>query len=266
MASAPLVTCVPMTVPPRRFPTVCLCAALLAAGCVELPTGTDVRLVSGETRAALQMAEELPDLAALLEKHGAPEELDGPRDAWRGSWDHNGPVGREIRAGVYDRAVPFLAGELGPPELDRLLQRVEQVVDQADRLPDIPLPMQVRPSVERARASAESAGQRLAMGEDEAALRAILEAADALRAVAPRKVARELVQEARDAVEAVGEPEWDASGEAMAVGNPVSVSERDLERARRLQRGADRALERGQYEKAIRRAYYARQLLEDGRH
>jgi len=72
-------------------------------------------------------------------------------------------------------------------------------------------------------------------------------AADALWQVSPRQVATELIERAEKFL-----------GRNPAFG---SYSQEELIRIRRLMYGASEALDAGDYPRAIRRAYYACQLL-----
>ena len=84
-------------------------------------------------------------------------------------------------------------------------------------------------------------------GDAVRALELSMDAADALWEVSPRQVAADLIQRAE---EALGRNP-----------GPDAYSQEELTRVRRLMYGASEAVEEGDYPRAIRRAYYACQLL-----
>jgi hypothetical protein len=95
-----------------------------------------------------------------------------------------------------------------------------------------------------------AAGARAeAHGDLARALEAYLSASERLRLLTPRAVAGRLVREGVAALAAVGAVE-EGTEEALA-----------RHRADRLLKGARQALERGDFELAIRRAYYGRELM-----
>jgi hypothetical protein len=105
----------------------------------------------------------------------------------------------------------------------------------------------LREALDKAKGSYADAWAAFREGEGVGALSLILQSVDALWEVSPRQVAFELVQKAEGAL-----------GRNQASG---TYSEEELTRIRRLTTGAAEALEEGDYPQAIRRAYYACQLL-----
>ena len=84
-------------------------------------------------------------------------------------------------------------------------------------------------------------------GDGWAAIEAMLRSADALRSVSPYQVASGLLNRARMSLRRIGEL--------------PSYSQEELAQIRRLTSGAEEAFADGDYPRAIRRAYYACQLL-----
>jgi hypothetical protein len=98
----------------------------------------------------------------------------------------------------------------------------------------------------------------LAEGRDVEALSAALEASDLIREVGPESVGRLLLARAEARL---GTLESSAEPAEAGDGGGVDLGQVDLERGRRLIRGARLALEDGDYVRAIQRAYYACQVL-----
>ena len=93
----------------------------------------------------------------------------------------------------------------------------------------------------------------LAQGRLAESLAQALQAADLLREVGPEAVSRMLLARAETQLEQLRAR---ASGDDSARGVPEQVG-----RGQRLIRGAHEALEEGDYMRAIRRAFYACQVL-----
>jgi len=102
-------------------------------------------------------------------------------------------------------------------------------------------------ALERAGELNREARSLLAEGRGEEALALALGAADALWEVSPQQVGAELLLRATDALGRIREDD--------------AYTEEELIRIRRLMHGAQEAMESGDYPGAIRRAYYACQLL-----
>ena len=204
-------------------------------------------LVAAETHGALAMATDLPDLPELSRRSQDPEALAGAADLWTRSWD-DGDEGARMRQEAYTRAVPSIAAALGPSGVRGVLDPLLATIDAARAMDPSELPGFVTKGVERSAVLARDAETALDERDLGRALLLSLEAADGLRELGPEEVARELVFLAE---------------EALAVGNggAGSASSLDLERSRHLVKGAEEAMERNDFLRAIRRAFYACQLL-----
>ena len=242
----------------------------LVSACAELGlAGPDVDLVTKETHPALAGLEELPDLPELMDRADSAEDLDGMVADWEDSWNRGLSEGRQVRMQGYDRAVPLLARKLDRAELKEAVDGLVDALSGAgnvdvDRLPEV-----AREELARAKELGQRAEAGLENGsEPEEILRATLEAGDALRALSPQSVARETIRMAELSVATAeqGGPADEGQGGTLSGGNAAdAMPAADLERAQRLARGAERAFERGEYRKAIQRAFYAHQIAENGR-
>ncbi|HEX6937870.1 MAG TPA: hypothetical protein VF158_00550 [Longimicrobiales bacterium] len=237
-----------------------LLAAALAAACTDAPTEPLALVVAAETEAALRVAEALPTLPQVVDRLVAAGRLD-PADAAtlaaaRSLWVEADGVAdaasaRLLRRRAYAQAAPAVARALGPAglaEAETGLRRWIELAGAAASGAELPGIAAALADGRALLAAAQSARQR-GRSDREAAL--LLEAADRLRETTPGAVARRLILQAEEALE--------ARRGAAAPG----AMERDAawRRAERLVDGAREALEAGDPVRAIRRAFYARQLL-----
>lgn len=238
-----------------------LLAPVLAAGCEDDPSGPEAFIVAAETEATLALALDLPTLPSLVARvlearTGDAAVLAEARALWVEAEAANDPESANaLRAAAYDLAAPVLAAGLEPQELTAVLRRLERWSRVAGRVLDGTVFPEVgtalaegRPLLARARAAA-------AAGDAAAAVREALAAADHLATTTPGGVALRLIRQ----VEARFDRLHGAHGEGEAVA--PAVDDLAYARAQRLLRGAREALGRGDHVLAIRRAYYARQLL-----
>ncbi len=232
-------------------------ATLLLAGCSDVPT-QPATLVTSETQAALKVASALPTLPELVAKAHASAALDEARTARlahaQNSWQLAEVLGAgeqsdALRIQAYDEAVPALAPILSDDEIavaqKRLLDwaALAGSIVQARALPGFTEALRQGKSLVQQGVQDRLAGDRVA------ALEKTLTAADVLAATTPRGVALSLTR---------------AAELALAIAQRISpdrLSAEELQRAERLVRSAREALGDEDYERAIRRAYYARQLL-----
>lgn len=229
----------------RRPATLALLAVVYVAGCRDAARDPVAALVAGETRGALALRAELPALPDLAVRGGVEDGVADAVELWHVSWDGNPTEGRELRAEAYRRAAPALADALGPAEARRMMDDVGLAlgaVGTLDREALGPLDAEVA----RARTLHDRAEHSLTAGDLARAFHLEMEASDALRAVAPPVVARSLLIRAEA---------------AMADGAAAALAAEDRERAHRLVEGARRAAQAGDWSRAIRRAFYASQLL-----
>ena len=204
-------------------------------------------VVSAETQGVLLLVLERSGLPGLVSEAGRADELREVSEQWEASWDMTLIQARAARAEVYGLAAPALADGLG---LDALTVATDEV-GHALAIIDGLTPDDLAPSIERRVGMAAAAHQRaraaLDVGDTEDAVRALLEASDALREVTPRRLATLLRAIAEDALGRIVDRD--------------TYPEETLQRAERLTKGAGSAIDAEDYTTAIRRAYYAVLLL-----
>lgn len=222
-------------------------AAALGA-CRDAPTDPLVGLVAQEAYAALALGVSFPDPGAWRASGWLEAEEAEALEAWRASWDLPAAEGREAREGTYRVLAAGVARHAERSALEIELTLLAEGVARAEGLVGEGSPPHVVRGIEAARAQRAAAALALAAGDTPAAAAALLRGGDALREVGPEAVARSLVGEAEAGLGSISEPH--------------PYSEQELERLRRLVRGGRQALEEGDWVLAIRRAFYAKALLE----
>ena len=243
-----------------------LLAAVLAfaiAACdADVPTAL---VVAAESEAALQIAEELPALPwfiSRIESSGSQMEPDTRRilsiasSLWEESLMTRAASPQlELRATVYDVAIPILAERVSHADLEAAHEALSRWLGlAADVVAEAGIGALNDRMVEGRRLTDRLAEMLGASEIDEvAALTTALRAADVLLETTPRLIALRLTA----AAEALHAERADASSSRVNAMDPI-----DLARAERLLRGAREALARRDYTLAIRRAFYARQLLD----
>jgi len=247
--------------------------AIPAIGCDDAPTAPDALVVAAETGHALRIAAQLPTLPRLVERVLAVDgasgdgaiaartpdtrsDLQQARSLWIDA-EATGP-GREgaaLREAAYGLASPALAAALGPDALLAVRDTLARWVRLADAaFGELGLEG-VSAAIAEGRARLDDARARLDEGDDVAAADAILRAADRLRETTPGAVAGRLIREGERAL-------LRATPGAGSAGSPAADSLAIAHRrADRLLRKAREALADGDDVRAIRRAFYAGQLL-----
>ena len=229
-------------------------ASLCGAGCRDAQDGDPLAVVLDErTRGALSLERAIPSLPEVVETASAS--FESARDSaashwvgrWEASWLLEPPRGRTVRGAVYDEAVEPLAHALGPEGVERVLRSTGEAAAEAATTDRIELPPPYRIRVEEAEDLVARGREALDAGASAHALRAALEAADRMRAVSPESVAHLLLARARRAAAEAGRP---------------PETEDEGERIDRLIRGAETAMEEGDFRRAVHRAYYACRLLD----
>lgn len=211
-------------------------------------------LLTPETEGALALRMELPSLTGFALSRGpGAEGLDQDRVAswisrWEASWLMDPLEGHQVRTEVYDDAMAPLARAVDPGETRAALRDVAAASRLVDDATLRRLPLFYRVRVEEARRLVVWGEGVLAAGNGTEALRAAFEAADRMRTVNPLNVATELLNRA-----ALARRDMD--------GTPSTRGAADTQRVDRLIRGAETALEEGDFHRAILRAYYACRLL-----
>jgi len=238
----------------RFFLALTLTSSLAAlAACGDDPTDPDGLLDSAEAEVVMRSAAALPLLPEFLEKADAEGEpghatLLRARELWDSGtspWDP-GSAGRRRLAVGY--ALPVLLEAVPPEEWTSSRVRVDAWMTTAGSM----LRHLSLPAVE---ARLDAAGRQLdradQAGSDRERVRFLLLASSELVETTPRYVARSLAADADAAVRSAAQ-------------RPANVlSPAALERAERLRDWAVRAVEEGDYLRAIHRAHYAIQLVEE---
>ena len=221
-------------------------AGLCLAGCRDAPGDPLAALVAPETQGALALRAELPALPDLAVRGGVEERVEEALELWELSWTGDPAESRELRAEAYRRAAPEVADALGREEARRMLDDMGLALSAVATLDEAALEADLRAEVARARTLHRKAERALDAGDLAGTFALEMEAADALRAIAPPVVANSLLIRAEAALEA------DAD---------TALSEEDRERVERMVEGARRAADAEEWSRAIRRAFYASQLL-----
>ncbi|MBI4540057.1 MAG: hypothetical protein HY704_11180 [Gemmatimonadetes bacterium] len=221
--------------------------------CRDAPVEPSVLLVAGEARAAVSLQGEVPSLPGLARDLKLEAELGTALELWMRGWTLPEAEGAALREAAYAEAIPVLAGALAPAAVDSLLTMLDRWRRMVAGLNGGALPGPLGEAVVRILEELAAGRRALSDAVPSLAILSALRASDLLRGVSSPVVADMLI---RDAAQRLAErPDTGAA--------PLSVR-----RARRLVQGARHAFEAGDFDRAIRRAYYATRLLEapaDGR-
>jgi hypothetical protein len=225
----------------------CVALTLLVSACEDRANDPLAMAVAPETHGALLLTEGMPTVSDLVQEHGLETQVAGELDAWWSSWDLDSREGPKSRASIYPSVSRILYPYLMEEGVADLLARNEENLRAAQSVELLLVADAVDAAMRNAWRYHNEAVAALRRGMGELALGLALRSADAVREVSPEQVARALLRTADDALRR----------------NPETppYSEEELTRIRRLTSGAEEALETGDYPRAIRRAYYACQLL-----
>ena len=225
----------------------CVISTLFVSACMDAGTNPLGLAVAPETQGAVLFARGLATVPQLLSDHGLAAEGAAETEAWWDSWSLNDSDGSRLRSKIYHSASQRLYPVMGLAGIQDVLERNTLSLDAVGAVGGIVDSEAISDALDQGGELHSGAWMALGRGEGEEALRLALRTADALWKVSPQQVATELIERARD-----------AHGR-----NPgfASYSQEELIRIRRLMHGASEALEQGDYPRAIRRAYYACQLL-----
>jgi hypothetical protein len=206
--------------------------------------------VASEAHGAVLVSPGLPSIPELLSREetaggGGSEALD-----WMESWDLGAREGRMMRARLYSPVAGQLYPLLGDKGVAELLSQTEASVRAAESAGALLISQEIHDALENAWRFYDWAKHALSEGDGQRALERTLRSGDALREVGPKQVARALMDRADEAL--------------RRTEDLPTYSEEELTRIRRLTNGAREALGEGDYPRAIRRAYYACQLLGAG--
>lgn len=219
------------------------------AGCRDAGSDPLAALVATETVPAVSVPVDLPSLGGLATRDEVREELAPVLAAWIGGWgEADAALGRAARDEAIRQATPALGEALGAGGVATTLAPLFAAESDLVRIESVPTDL-VAP-IEEVRSLLADTRTALDAGRIERALTAGLQASDRIRELGPRAVARTLIARADRAL--------------MRGQVTDAVDARSLSRGERLLAGARRALDEGETELAIQRAYYAVQLLEGG--
>jgi hypothetical protein len=233
---------------PPTLVGLCVVGTLAVSACQDAQNNPLALALAPETHGAVLSPEQLPSVPHLLSDQGMAGEGSAEAEAWWESWRLGGDDGANLRSLVYPHAVQRLYPVLGRAGVGELLKGNGENLSAAETTPSVLASEGVREALQRALELHEAAWAVLEEeGDGEEALLLALRSADALWEVTPERVALDLVERAQEAL--------------RRNHGPSAYSQQELTRIRRLLNGASEALGERDYPLAIRRAYYACQLL-----
>lgn len=239
------------TVPParrwlRRGPLLLLATAVFA--CDDAASDPFADYGGEEAQAALMLGVRLADPTVWAEEDGLSVEESVALESWHESWEMGDDAGAAIREGTYPTlARSFVAGRTDA-EVGVEIGVLSDAVARALLVGGRTLPDPLAGGLRAASGHMAEASTAQGAGDLQAAAEHLLRGSDALRTISPEDVARAMVSEVDERFRRV-EPS-----------DPYT--EQELERTERLVRGGRQALEARDWVLAIRRAYYARALLD----
>ncbi len=240
----------------RRIALLATLGAALAA-CGDSPRDPAALLVAPEARAALEVGATLPGLPELVRRaspDGSPAiELVQAEALWReAAGTGDAELAGILRDSAYALAGRPLAVTIDSATLAGVQARLDRWITLAGGVVRHAEFGDLSAALTDAGALLAVARAAQARGDTVAAIVATLHASDRLAETTPQAVAARLSAQDEAALERV----------RLLAGHPGSSDSRvRLERIDRLVRGAREALTSGHYEVAIRRAWYARQML-----
>jgi hypothetical protein len=214
-------------------------------GCEDAGTDPLADVMTSETEPAIALRDALPSMPDWAMDAGLDLALGAEVGIWLDSWEMDPDDGRERRLPLYQRVAPSFAEAMGPRGAEELLGEVSQALLSVEAIDDEALPGEMHDEIERARELVGEGLRAVLSSETEAAFMLGWQASDALKELTPGTVASAVV----------------ARAERELGGADSSVSDVDLDRGQRLLEGAVRALEVEDWELAIRRGFYAWQVL-----
>jgi hypothetical protein len=232
---------------PGLLLALCVFGTLAVSACQDMQSNPLALAVASETHGAVLFAEDLPSVPHLLQHEGLVAQGSPEAEAWWESWRLGGEEGAQLRSLVYPSTVRLLYPAMGEGGVREFLRGNDERLHAAQATRSVLGSEAVQSALQRAVAIHGDAWAAFSRGEGEEALILALASVDALWEVTPQQVAVDLVERAE---EALGRND-----------GSVPYSNQELTRIRRLLNGAREALGEGDYPLAIRRAYYACQLL-----
>jgi hypothetical protein len=232
-----------------------LVALSILSGCGDQGPAGSASLEATETLPAVHFGLALPSLPKYVERWAAGGAADEALAAWRGSWDLPRGEGERVRRELNLAFAGVLATNADRSELEAEVRRLDRAVEEVDALLGSRLPAHLLPTLGGAGEHRDAAGRALAADEPERAVLHLLEGFDRLRSASPAGLARELLAEGERRFEQA------RTGDSRLRSNPEDPT---LQRVERLMIGARDALENGSPVVALRRAWYAVRLLDEG--
>lgn len=230
---------------PRVVGVVAWTLLLPLAACRDSPTDPLEGLVAAETdQAALALELPLPTPVRDRDDRSPHEGV----LRWMASWDRPILEGRRIRSALYPELGAYLAGEGTGDELVQELALLRLGIRRAGQLDAGALPEFLTAGVDRARDAYRRGDRAARAGHEKEGWTELIRGADALREVGPEAVARSAVAR--------------AEARLRRIQGAGSYSETERERIGHLVRGGRQALDAGAWGLAIRRAFYARGLID----
>ncbi len=217
-------------------------------GCEDAASDPLTNLVGDRSQAGLLLGVRLADPVAWVGGDGLSVEESVALEAWRDSWTMEPARGAATREGAYVVLSESVVRRTGADSLAAEIARLTGAVTRALVVGGRTLPQELADGLRSSYDALSSAAAARAADDPRSAAEHMLRGADALREISPEDVARALVAEVEERFRRISS------------GDPYS--EQDLERAERLVRGGRQALDARDWVLAIRRAYYARALLE----
>jgi hypothetical protein len=227
-------------------------AAMALSGCGDAHLDPMAVIQTEETRSVLALTADLPALPELAERPGVEGDMGDAVTRWTASWHRPLDAGRAMRDRAYGDASVVAADAVGEAGIRGMVGQVDAALAVAEPLLAGDPDPEIAAGILRARLLRDEAVRSLAAGRLAVAMRDVLGASDALRELGPQAVARALLARAEEALAR------EAHAEA---GTEGGVSDLDLERGEHLVLSARLALDDQDWTRAVRRAYYACQLL-----
>lgn len=220
-------------------------------GCEDAASDPLSGLSGDGSQAALLLGVRLPDPVVWVGEDGLSVEESVALETWRDSWKMEPGRGEAARESAYPVLSASLARRGETDSLGAEIARLSGAVTRALVVGGRTLPGQLADGLSTAYDGLSRAAAARAGDDDQVAAEHLLRASDALRVISPEAVARALVEEVEDRFGRISADD--------------PYTEQDIERAERLVRGGRQALDARDWVLAIRRAYYARALLEGSR-
>ncbi len=230
-----------------RWMALCVLSTLSVSACLDAEEGPLAIYVAPETQGAVDLGEELSTVPRLLADYELALEAAVEAEAWQDSWRMEDSLGAKLRGTVHSSVVQLLLPIMGVGGVEDVLAKNAMSIEAAGGLGAMVRSTRIATALVGAEGFHAEAQVALREGRVSEAFAFALQTSDALWRVTPQQVARDLMGKAESALGRNG-----ADG---------TYSEEELIRIRRLMFGASESLKEGDYPGAIRRAYYACQLL-----